>query len=67
MIDLLIFYLITLFNISLIKAYYLRYFKIVRMVMLYKSFAKPTYLPNNYHPVALLNIIGKIIEAIITQ
>ena len=32
---------------------------------LYKNLIKPVYLPNNYRPIALLNIISQIIEAII--
>ena len=36
------------------------------MVILYKNFIKPIYLPNNYGPIALLNIINQIIEIIIT-
>ena len=66
-INFLIFYLTVLFNTSLTKIYYLKYFKIIKTIILYKNLIKLIYLPNNYRPIALLNIIGKIIEVIITQ
>ena len=67
MINLLTPHLTAFFNASLTKTYYLKYFKIARIMTLRKNFIKPTYLPNSYRPITLLNIIDKIMEAILAQ
>ena len=64
-IDLLTPYFITFFNASLTKAYYPRYFKIIKIAILYKNFIKLIYLFNNYRPIALLSTIDIIIKIII--
>ena len=58
-------YLHNLFNVCLQQGHHSHYFRVATMIALHKP-AKPDYKePKAWHPIASLNTLGKVLEAII--